>query len=256
MAVREEFKKAVGYIRVSTEQQAENDKYGIALQKEEITKYARENGYRIVQWCEDVVSGVSDNKDALNKILFGMDVANPPFEAVIVFKSDRVSRDMKQYFYYLFLLEKKGVKLLSVNEDFEGEFANIYRAIVLYCAEQERKNIALRTSQGRRQKALLGGYAGGRACLGYDVVGGQLVINEKEAIIVKEIFAMYDDNVSQVKIAEYLNAQGWFGKNGTPFNQPKVHYILEHRKFYQGYYKYGGKKAQWVKGVHTPILDE
>ena len=254
MAIKEELKKAIGYCRVST--QAQDEKFGMEAQKEEIRRYARENGYRIVQWCEDVVSGVSDDKDALNKILYGVDVANPPFEAVIVFKSYRGSRDIKQYFYYLFLLEKKGVKLISVNEEFEGDFANIYRAIVIYCAEQERKNIALRTSHGRNIKALNGGYAGGRSALGYDVVGGQLVINEKEAIIVKEIFSMYDDNVSQVKIAEYLNEQGWCGKNGTPFNQPKVHYILQHRKLYQGYIKYGGKNAKWIKGVHTPIIDE
>ena len=93
----EELKKAIGYCRVST--QAQDEKFGMEAQKEEIRRYARENGYRIVQWCEDVVSGVSDDKDALNKILYGVDVANPPFEAVIVFKSDRVSRDIKQYFY-------------------------------------------------------------------------------------------------------------------------------------------------------------
>ena len=256
MAIREELKKAVGYCRVSTSGQAEDDKYGLSVQKEEITKYAKEHGYRIVQWCEDVVSGVSDEKPSWDKILFGMDVVNPPFEAVIVFKSDRVSRDIKQYFYYLFLLEKKNVNLISVNEDFTGDFANIYRAIILYCAEQERKNIAIRTSYGRKQKALHGGFAGGRASLGYDVQNGQLVINEKEAIIIKEIFKMADDNVPQIRIAEYLNAQGWRGKGGTAFNQPKVHYILDHKKFYQGYIKYGGKKAQWVKGVHTPIIDE
>lgn len=247
-------KKAIGYIRVSTAEQ--NEQYGATAQKDAIQKFARENGYRIVAWNTDVISGVSDDRPELNKILYGDDVVNPPFEAVIVFKSDRLARDTKLYFYYLYLLEKKNVKLLSVEENFDGDqaFANIYRSMMLFVAEQERKNIALRTSHGRKIKALNGGFAGGRAPLGYDVKDGQLVINEKEALIVKEIFAMYYDNVSQVKIADYLNAQGWVGKNGTPFNQPKIHYILEHKRFYEGYYKYGGKKAQWVKGVHTPLI--
>ena len=39
-----EFKNAIGYIRVSTEAQAADDKYGIEAQKEKILAYANDNG--------------------------------------------------------------------------------------------------------------------------------------------------------------------------------------------------------------------
>ena len=91
------FKNAIGYIRVSTEQQASDDKYGIDVQKQAILLYANENGYSIVDWKVDEVSGAKDDRTALNEILYG-DITNPPFEAVIIFKNDRLARDTKLYF--------------------------------------------------------------------------------------------------------------------------------------------------------------
>ena len=102
------FKNAIGYIRVSTEQQAMDDKYGIDVQKQAILLYANNNGYNIVEWKIDEMSGASDNRPEFNDILYGS-VYNPPFEAVIVFKNDRVARDIKLYFYYLYTLEKKNL---------------------------------------------------------------------------------------------------------------------------------------------------
>ena len=184
-----EFKNAIGYIRVSTEEQGADDKYGIDVQKQAILLYANEHGYNVVDWKIDKMSGVKDNRPELDKILYGDDVTNPPYEAVIVFKNDRLARDTKLYFYYLYTLEKRNIKLLSVKEEYAegGDMANIYRALLLFVAEQERKNIALRTSRGRSVKAQCGGYSGGRTPYGYTVVNGVLTINPQEEPIVKRI---------------------------------------------------------------------
>ena len=63
-------KNAIGYVRVSTEEQFSDDKYGIDTQKEFIMTYANENDYRIVHWCVDIISGVKDNREELDKILY------------------------------------------------------------------------------------------------------------------------------------------------------------------------------------------
>ena len=246
-------KKAVGYIRVSTVEQG--DKFGIEAQREAIKTYARDNGYEIAEWFVDKVSGVKEDRPAWNVVLTNGDVKNPPYQAVIVYKSDRVARDIKLYFYYLFLLEKKGVKLISVNEDFEGELANVYRALVLFCAEQERANITRRTSAGRLIKAERGGHAGGKLPLGYHSVGGQLVIDEKEAEVVRLIFKLFDSGMAYNKIATYLNENGVPTKMGGQWEQGMLFRLISKRKFYQGYYKYG-KNSEWVEGQHEPILSE
>lgn len=248
------FKNAIGYIRVSTERQADDDKYGIEVQKQAILLYANDNGYNIVDWKVDEISGAKDDRPGLNEILYGDDVSNPPYEAVIVFKNDRVARDTKLYFYYLYVLEKKNIKLLSTQESFtEGsEFANIYRALLQFVAEQERKNIALRTGKGRSIKASCGGYSGGRRPYGYKVVDGVLTIDEQEAPIVKFIFEKHEDGVSMLGITELLEKAGYQTRSGKRFQVSTIKSILGNRPLYEGMYKYGD--MNWVKGVHEPIL--
>lgn len=252
-----EFKNAVGYIRVSTEQQAQDDKFGIDVQKQAILLYANDNGYNIVDWKIDEISGTKDDRPALNQILYGDIVTNPPFEAVIVFKNDRLARDTKLYFYYLYTLEKKNIKLLSTKEEFaEGnDFANIYRALLQFVAEQERKNIALRTSKGRSIKAQCGGYSGGRCPYGYKVENGRLIINEDERPIVEYVFAEKAKGTPMLTIADNLTDMGYRTRKGTKFQAKSVSSILQNRPLYEGMYKYG-KEMNWVKGVHEPILKE
>lgn len=247
-------KKAIGYIRVSTEQQAEDDRHGIELQKKEILLYANTNGYDIVDWKIDKASGAQDDRPALNDVLYG-DIANPPVEAVIVFKNDRLARDTKLYFYYLFVLEKKNIKLLSTKEEFaEGnEFTNIYRALMQFVAEQERKNIALRTSKGRSVKAACGGYSGGRAPYGYRVENGVLIINEDERKIVDFIFTEKAKGTSMLQMVTLLWDAGYRTRKGSMFQVSTIKSIINNERFYRGEYKYG-KDSNWVKGVHEPIL--
>ena len=253
----QKFKNAIGYIRVSTEQQAKDEKYGIDVQKQAILLYANDNGYNIVEWKVDEISGAKDDRPALNEILYGDNVTNPPYEAVIVFKNDRLARDTKLYFYYLYSLEKKNIKLISTKEEFtEGnEFANIYRALLQFVAEQERKNIALRTSKGRSIKAQCGGYAGGRVAYGYKIESGRLVINEEERPIVEYIFKRKREGAAMLTIADELYDSGFRTRKGSHFTASTVSSILNNEPLYRGMYKYG-KEMNWVRGVHEPILKD
>lgn len=249
-------RSAIGYIRVSTDGQAEEDKFGIEVQKSEILKYADENNYSIIDWKIDECSGIKDNRPEFDKILYGEHVTNPPIEAIIVFKNDRVARDTKLYFYYLYTLEKRNIKLLSTKESFkEGDdFANIYRSLLMFVAEQERRNIALRTSKGRIAKARYGGYSGGRAPYGYKVFNGNLVINEDERALVEFVFKERDNGVNMLTIAKHLRENNFNSRSGGDFTAASVKSILNNEKLYKGYYKYGD--MNWIKGVHEPILKD
>lgn len=249
-----EYKNAIGYIRVSTKEQAADDKFGISAQKQAILMFANDNGYNIVDWKIDEISGAKDDRAALNDILYG-DVTNPPYEAVIIFKNDRLARDTKLYFYYLYTLEKKNIKLLSAEEKFaEGDdIANIYRALLQFVAEQERKNIALRTSKGRSIKASCGGYSGGRSPYGYKVENGRLTINENEANIVKKVFEFQEQGKTLQDTADWLNDNGYITRSGKKFYPSHIKSIRDNKPLYMGMYKYG-KMTDWVKGVHEPLI--
>lgn len=244
--------KALAYLRVSTIGQAAEDKFGLKEQRDLIEGYAKENGYDIIEWYTDGgISGVKEERPAMNTLLYG---DTPPVDAVIIAKSDRLARDIKLYYYYLMLLEKKGIKLISATEPVvndETGLGNIYRALMLFVAEQERKNIFIRTSLAKKKKRLQGGYVGGRVPYGYFVYNHELHIEPAEERIVKEIFAMRERGRSMPAIQTALYEKGMKTRVGTIFSPATIKRILDGELFYRGYMTVEGTV---IKGRHTPIL--
>mgnify|MGYP000123499402 CR=1 FL=1 len=250
-------RNVVAYCRVSTDAQAGEDRFGLDAQKKMIMEYCAKNDMQISDWyIDEGESGVKDNRPQLDRLLYG-EIKNPPVEAVVVAKNDRVAREIKLYFYYKQLLYAKGMELISVSEDFGelGVFSGILEAFVMFVAEQERMNITKRTSGGRAVKAAKGGYAGGRVPYGYTVKDKQLVIVPEEAEAVRKIFEMKRDGATFKQIVDVLNAAGYRNKSGGEFTISTVQFILGNERLYQGFYKYG-KNSEWVKGQHEPILND
>lgn len=245
------------YIRVSTDGQCGDDKFGLDVQRQKITEYAEKNDMTIIRWyCDEGESGAKE-RPGFDEIIYG-EMTNPPVEAVIVAKSDRVARDINIYFYYKMMLLKKDIKLISISEDFGqfGIFANILTAFTLCVAEMERDNITKRTSSGRSAKARTGGYSGGKPPYGYVVQNHALVVEPTEAKVVKRIFFMREEMGKTMKeITDELNESGETTRSGGRFYISNVQGVLNNRKTYEGMYKYG-KSGEWVRGAHEPILKE
>jgi len=250
-------KNVVAYIRVSTDGQVGEDKFGLDAQKEQIVEYCTKNDMNIVKWYSDEGESGAKYRPGFDEIVYG-EVTNPPYEAVVVAKSDRVARDINIYFYYQGALLRKNINLISITEDFGqfGVFANMLKAFTLTCAEMERDNINKRTSAGRSVKSAKGGYSGGRPPYGYKAANHNLEVVPEEAEIVKIVFRMKDEEGQTYKsICDYLNSLGKTNRSGTKFSISTVQVIYENKRVYQGFYRYG-KNAEWVKGLHTPILQE
>lgn len=249
-------KNVVAYIRVSTDGQIGEDKFGLEVQREQIIDYCRRNDMNILKWYSDEGESGAKYRPGFDEIVYG-DVTNPPYEAVIVAKSDRVARDINVYFYYQGALLRKNIELISICEDFGqfGVFANMLKAFTLTCAEMERENINKRTSAGRTVKSSKGGYSGGRPPFGYKAENHKMVIVPEEAEIVKDVFRLKDkEGYTYRAVCDYLNSRGKTNRSGTKFSTSTIQVIYGNKKLYQGLYKYG-KNANWVKGVHEPILE-
>ena len=124
---------------------------------------------------------------------------------------------------------------------------------MLFVAEQERKNITIRTSGGMRAKADRGGYAGGKPPYGYMVFNKELVVNEKEADVVRLIFRLREQGCVLQEICDIINDKGYRTRVGHTFTSTQVARILNYRPVYEGFYRYGNMD-KWVKGQHEPIL--
>lgn len=223
----------------------------VDVQKQKIMEYCSQNNMQISQWYVDE----QEDRPQFDVILYG-EVQNPPVEAVIVYRSDLVAGDIKLYFYYMMLLEKKGIELLSATEPVVDDgtgLGNVYHALMLFVAEQERKNIARRTGGGRAVKSAKGGYSGGRPPYGYRPVGGSLTVVTEEAEVVRKIFEMKKGGATYQQICDALNAEGKTNRSGTRFSISTVQTILKNENVYRGLYKYG-KAGQWVKGQQKAIL--
>ena len=164
------------------------------MQKRAIMDYCMQNRYAVVKWYIDVESGTKVNRPAIMELL--NDTNDKGAKKVIAFKSDRISRETKMYFYLLYEMEKKGLRLECITEEFDTEsvwfsvpsnVVKVFRSL-LFVAEQERKNILYRTSKGKEVKKTTGGYTGGRIPYGYKVNGKkELEPDEKEAWIEKHL---------------------------------------------------------------------
>lgn len=244
----------IAYTRVSTDGQCADDKFGLDAQKKQIIEYCKKHDMTIVQWFSDEGESGAKYRPGFDDIVYG-DVSNPPYEAVVVAKSDRVARDINIYYYYKASLLKKNINLISIAEDFGqfGVFSNMLESFVLCMAEMERENINKRTSGGRKIKAAQGGYSGGRAPMGYRVQDKKLVINPDEAEVVRFIFERKFNGETMLGTVDALNKAGFKTRNGKPFVISTVQSIWNNERTYRGEYRYG-KDGEWVKGQHEPIL--
>lgn len=247
-------KSVVGYIRVSTDGQCKDDKFGLEVQKEQIVEYCNNNDMNIVKWYSDEGESGAKERPGFDEIVYG-EVSNPPYESVVVAKSDRVARDIEIYYYYKMLLRKKNITLISIAEDFGkfGVFSDMLESFTLCVAKMERENINKRTSAGRAVKSSKGGYSGGRAPMGYRIENGGLVIDENEAKVVRFIFDKKASGETMLGTMRALNEAGYKTRNGKDFVISTVQSIWNNERTYRGEYKYG-KNGEWVKGQHEPIL--
>ena len=254
-------RRGVAYLRVSTEEQAKDNRYGLPSQRADIEKYCALNGIYINDddwFIDEGVSGASRNRPALG-IILSSEVQNPPIECVVVAKADRISRDVTTYYVYKDLLMRKNIEIVSVKEDWGSAdkiTATILEGFMAIMASVERETINMRTSGGRRMKARRGGYAGGNAPYGYKIVDGGYMVDEEEAEAVRFVFAKAKEGLGLTQIARLLNENPDFHpRKAEKFVPRSVDTILKNRKTYLGMYHYG-KDVDWVPGQHDPIIEE
>jgi DNA invertase Pin-like site-specific DNA recombinase len=149
------------------------------------------------------------------------------------------------------------VELVSAAEPFRGQDpANVlFRQVIGAFAQFEKARIAERMSGGRRQKARIGGYAGGGAAIGYKASRGSkaLQVDEEKAGTVRRVFELARRNPGWTlqHLADVLNGEGHTTAQGKAFGKMQVQRILKREGLYGGTYCYAGVSAA---GKHEALL--
>jgi len=153
------------------------------------------------------------------------------------------------------VLLPNGCDFVSINENFDtsSPYGRAMIGILSVFAQLERETIRERTVMGRIERAKEGWYSGNtRIPIGYDYIDGKLVVNEYEAMQIKEMFELYISGISTNAIYKLFIEKGYSTKHGI-WSSPAVIRTLIGSKLYHGELKY---KGEYYKGKHTPIIDK
>jgi len=253
--------KAVGYIRVSTEEQAATG-HGLEVQERAIRSFCESQDYDLIEIISDAgVSGAKrpEDRDGFRRVLELAAAGN--FSILLVWKFDRLARNLLFSVTTVHQLQEQyRVNLRSVTEpiDTASPMGAMIFGILASFAAEERRVITSRTLAGKKEKASRGGFAGGAVPLGYrkDLEGG-LLIDEAEAEILNQIARMRQEGHSLRAIASALNKAGVRSKRGAKFYSSTIRYMLDNPK-YKGlieyYFRHDGEAHCLRSGLHAAIL--
>ncbi len=206
-------RRAVGYVRVSTDMQAAE---GMSLdaQRSAIESYCAMMGIKLVKLCQDVMSGGKDVRPGLADALR---ILQGSADVLIVLKFDRLSRSIKHFCELYETYFKDGTKeLVAIRESIrlDSSLGRALVGILLVFAQMEREATGERTREaiGHIRKS---GYHFGKVPYGKRTIPAPdhprmkiLVEDETEQRTIAQIKQWASEGVGISEMAARLNAKG------------------------------------------------
>jgi site-specific DNA recombinase len=223
---------AIGYIRVSSEEQADSG-LGLEAQRQRIEAYCTMRELRLVEVLEDC--GVSGGKPlAMRPAGAGLLAKLRKSKAVVVVaKFDRLFRSVADAAQSIADFNHRGIELVAIAEGFDmtnpygramaqmaSVFAELERAMI-----RERTRAALEVKRGRHERISR------HAPYGWDFgPKGTLVENREQQRALHRITALRAEGKSLREIAAWLNHGGVATQRGGRWLHSSVLRILERAK--------------------------
>lgn len=198
---------AVGYIRVSTEEQL----LGPEAQRVALRRWAEARGLQLIAVHEDRgVSGAAplDRRPGLLAALDSLEVHEAAY--LVAAKRDRFARDVIIAVQLERLVERRGVQLVTADGAGDGDTpeAVLLRRICDAVAEHERAIIRARTRAALAIKRARGEKFGSTAPYGWRIVGDRLDRDPAEQVTVRRALELGAAGLSLRQIARILTAEG------------------------------------------------
>ena len=232
--------------RVSTDKQVDhNDKNqaDIPMQRKACHTFCEKMGWVIVH--EELEEGVSGHKvraENRDKLQIIKELAKQKkFDILLVFMFDRIGRIADETPFVVEWFVKNGIEVWSTQEGeqrFDSHTDKLTNYIRFWQADGESEKTSIRTKTALGQLVESGGFKGGLAPYGYDLVKSgrfnkrkhelyDLVINETEAAVVRIIFDKYvHEGFGAQRIATYLNKQGYRARTGKMWHHASIRGIV------------------------------
>ena len=257
------------YTRKSTSEGLDQEFTSLDAQREAAENYIRSQKHEgwialEEQYNDGGFTGANIDRPGLQKLL--LDIKNHRINCVVVYKVDRLSRSLTDFVQLLELFDKNNVTFVSVTQAFNTNtsMGRLTLNILLSFAQFEREIARERTKDKMSAARKRGQWTGGIVPLGYqlDEQKKKFVIDPEGAKIVKEVFDLYLEGNSTLKIVHLFNEKGYRtnkiacqnGKvlGGVNYSVARIQWMLRH-VIYTGKVRYEG---QIYSGEHEAIIDE
>lgn len=232
------------YPRVSTDDQV-REGFSLDEQEKEMKKLCMYKNYQIYKvYREEGVSAKNMNRPKFQEMM--QDLKDGKINRIIVYKLDRLTRSIQDLEVICKLIEKYHCSLDSVSEEINTDTAMgvFFIRMTTILAQLEIERTSERTKFGLKGAAKNGHFCG-KAPIGYRKINKELVIDDLESEVVKEIFDDYVNGLSVCTITKKLNNKNALNRNWrtTTIDRMLSNYI------YCGDYLYG-KRAKNMKPIH------
>ena len=254
------------YTRVSTTHQIDKD--SLRVQQRELLQYAELLlGTKECVVFEDAgFSAKNTDRPKFQEMMSRIRAGE--FTHLLVWKIDRVSRNLLDFTNMYAELKALGVTFVSKNEQFDTSSAigEAMLKIILVFAELERNMTSERVTAVMQSRAKSGAWNGGRVPYGYsyDKETKEFSLNRQESLVVKKLFRTYEATKSVIATTRNLNEAGIRTRAGALWSTVGVHKILRN-PFYIGTYRYNvhspdGKhpEEEWtvIENHHVPLIED
>lgn len=211
------------YLRLSMEDkdtrkgrnEIKNESNSISSQRKQILEYITKSSdlaeYETIEFCDDGYSGTNMERPGMQKLL--EEIKKNQIICVIVKDMSRFSRDYIELGTYLNqIFPFMGIRFISINDHYdskehEGSTIEIDTAFQTLLYDLYSKDISIKMKAAFQNKCENGEYVFGQVPLGYEKsreIKNQIIINEKEAEIVRYIFSLSIEGKSSTQIAKQL----------------------------------------------------
>lgn len=220
------------YLRVSTDRQAD-DGYGIEIQRGAVEDWAGSTHHAVAaEFIDSGVSGTTPAEDrgGLSAALSAVEAGE--FAGIVVARLDRIARRLHVQEATLAYVWRSGGRVFSTDtgevhqDDADDPMRTALRQMAGVFGELERSLVTKRMRDGKRVKALSGGYCGGAPRFGTTVAAGSLVTEGSEVELIQVMADLRAQGAPFRSIAQSLNAMGAAGKHGGRWHAESVRRCL------------------------------
>lgn len=244
-------RRAALYIRVSTDRQSEEG-YSIEFQEEKLRAYCTATNMVVYDtFIDPGYTGSDINRPALQAMIDRIH----EFDAVLVYKLDRLSRSQKDTLYLIEdIFIPNDIAFISLSESFDTStpLGRAMVGILSAFAQLERENIKERMISGRIQRAKEGLHNGQAFTpIGYRYIDGKLVVDEYEAEQIRYLADLYLMGYGTARMLSEMNKRGYRTSYGQ-WSRSTINTIL-FNPVYRGKVTFGGEEYE---GQHERIISD